>query len=145
MDSSQNVLEWIRFSEMDLGAAELLLAHHPLAVEIICFHCQQSAEKILKGFLIAYNVQPPKIHDLIILLTLCENVVSVVSKVVLQCNFLNKFSVVTRYPNELQLNETDARVAVRYAKEVSDFIKPFILQKQNDILFILENSHSPSP
>jgi HEPN domain-containing protein len=57
--------EWLFRAKDDLECAEYLLGKHPLPVEIICFHCQQSTEKILKGLLILQEIQPPKTHDLI--------------------------------------------------------------------------------
>lgn len=38
--------EWLRFARDDLEAATLLLGSSPRKCEIICFHCQQSAENI---------------------------------------------------------------------------------------------------
>ena len=38
--------EWLDLAEMDLGAAEYLLGMRPVPVEIICYHCEQAAEKI---------------------------------------------------------------------------------------------------
>jgi HEPN domain-containing protein len=52
MGDSFCVQEWIRFAEMDLNSANILSNHYPQPVEIICYHCQQSAEKILKAFAI---------------------------------------------------------------------------------------------
>ena len=40
--------EWLDFAYMDLSAAEHLLTMRPLPVEIICYHCEQAAEKFLK-------------------------------------------------------------------------------------------------
>jgi len=40
---------------MDLGTAEYLQNMSPLPLEIICYHCQQSAEKYLKGYLAQPN------------------------------------------------------------------------------------------
>ena len=37
--------EWLDFAYMDLSAAEHLLTMRPLPVEIICYHCEQAAEK----------------------------------------------------------------------------------------------------
>jgi len=37
---------------MDLNTAEYLKNMKPLPIEIICYHCQQSAEKYLKGYLV---------------------------------------------------------------------------------------------
>ena len=45
--------EWLDLAEMDLGAAEYLLGMRPVPVEIICYHCEQAAEKMLKGTLAA--------------------------------------------------------------------------------------------
>ena len=67
------VAEWFTFADRDLSSAEYLLPMHPRPLEIICYLCQQSAEKYLKGFLIYNGVeQPVKTHDLIILQSECE-------------------------------------------------------------------------
>ncbi|NUO84265.1 HEPN domain-containing protein, partial [candidate division KSB1 bacterium] len=42
--------EWFKIAESDLASAIFLQNLHPLPVEIICYHCQQAAEKYLKGF-----------------------------------------------------------------------------------------------
>jgi HEPN domain-containing protein len=49
MDKADAALEWLTHAEDDLGSAEFLLNKKPLPIEIICFHSQQSAEKVLKG------------------------------------------------------------------------------------------------
>jgi HEPN domain-containing protein len=59
--------EWLSYAEMDLSSAEFLLGKRPLPLEIICYHCQQSAEKCLKGLLVLKNQMPPKTHDLSLL------------------------------------------------------------------------------
>lgn len=41
--------EWIEMARMDLHSAEFLLDMRPLPIEIVCFHCEQAAEKMLKG------------------------------------------------------------------------------------------------
>ena len=42
--------EWLRFANMDLDAAKFSFkTMHPAPLEIICFHCQQAAEKFLKS------------------------------------------------------------------------------------------------
>ena len=50
--------EWLEMAEMDLGAAEYLLGMRP--IEIICYHCEQAAEKLLKGALIYLQIDPQK-------------------------------------------------------------------------------------
>ena len=51
MDNSKIVQEWFDIAEMDLSSAKYLQNMHPTPIEIICYHCQQSSEKFLKGFL----------------------------------------------------------------------------------------------
>jgi len=72
MDKSSIVKSWYDFAKDDLIAAKYLLGLHPLKLEIICYHCQQSAEKILKGFLISKSIEPPRTHDLRLLRRMCE-------------------------------------------------------------------------
>jgi len=66
------VKEWYRFAMMDFSAAtHLNNTMCPKPLEIICYHCQQSAEKFLKGFLISNSIEPPKTHDLQELCEMC--------------------------------------------------------------------------
>jgi HEPN domain-containing protein len=124
--------EWLRFAEMDLSSANHLTTHFPFPSEIICYLCQQSSEKSLKGLLVLNEITPPKIHDLVELHILCEPFVTNLSAILTQCNVLNKFSVIPRYPNEIQIAEDDARGALKYAKDVLDFVRPFFSKGQND-------------
>lgn len=52
--------EWLDFAYMDLSAAEHLLTMRPLPVEIICYHCEQAAEKFLKPRLFNSTESRPK-------------------------------------------------------------------------------------
>jgi HEPN domain-containing protein len=52
--------EWMKYADSDLAVATILSSHRPLQVEIICFHCQQAAEKALKAYLLSIDHEPPK-------------------------------------------------------------------------------------
>ena len=43
--------EWLRKAEADLRSARRLFALKPTDHDVVCFHCQQAAEKFLKGLL----------------------------------------------------------------------------------------------
>jgi len=59
------VREWFDYADTDLASAEYLCGMHPKPLEIICYHCQQSAEKNLKGYLIFNGIaEPPKIRQI---------------------------------------------------------------------------------
>ena len=75
--------EWLSFAEADLGVAEHLnKTYHPKPLEIICFHCQQAAEKAVKSIIVLNGSQGgiPKKHDLFLLLNQIKNMVSIEEK-----------------------------------------------------------------
>ena len=43
--------EWFKMARIDFESANFLLNMKPAPLEIICYHCQQCAEKSLKGLL----------------------------------------------------------------------------------------------
>jgi HEPN domain-containing protein len=95
---------------------------HPVPYEIVCFHCQQSIEKDLKGYLNYNNIEAPKIHDLTVLLELCEKANADFASLLGKCNYVNKYSVLPRYPHELQITSDDIKLALRYAKDIKQFV-----------------------
>jgi HEPN domain-containing protein len=59
-----DTLSWFEKAHEDLRCAQIDLAAEPPAPEDALYHCQQAAEKALKGFLV-WNDQPfPRTHDL---------------------------------------------------------------------------------
>ena len=73
MDRYDEACEWMVYAENDFEAASQLATFHPPKMEIICYHCQQAAEKTLKAFLVFSGVKPPMIHDLVGLTNSCES------------------------------------------------------------------------
>ena len=63
--------EWLRYAEQDLGVAEREMLSAEPAFHTVCFLCQSTAEKFLKGFLIAQGWSLEKTHDAVALLGLC--------------------------------------------------------------------------
>jgi HEPN domain-containing protein len=124
MDEQEYALEWLAFAENDLGSAEFLLKRKPLPREIICFHCQQSAEKMLKGLLVTKNITLPKIHDLEKLYALGEPLIAGLNTIWSPCNVLNQYSVMPRYPREMTITEDDVQEALKCARIILEFLKP---------------------
>jgi HEPN domain-containing protein len=63
--------EWFDKAERDLLTASTMLSISPPPTDIVCFHCQQVAEKYLKGFLAWHGTPLVKTHDLADSLTQC--------------------------------------------------------------------------
>ena len=117
------VTEWIKFSKIDLDVSEQLFDNmHPKPLEVICFHSQQSAEKALKAFLVLNNILPPKTHDLNQLCEMCGEISSEFDKIAIHCGSLNRYSIMPRYPFEIEIQENDAECAIRDATKVHAWI-----------------------
>ncbi|MBR4260568.1 MAG: HEPN domain-containing protein [Clostridia bacterium] len=68
MKNEADVKKWLQYSEDDSKIAQYL--YNNMTCEIICFHCQQAAEKLIKGLLVAKGISFAKKHDLLYLVTL---------------------------------------------------------------------------
>ncbi|MCL2158341.1 MAG: HEPN domain-containing protein [Oscillospiraceae bacterium] len=118
------VREWYRFALTDYAAAKHLSeTMHPKPLEIICYHCQQSAEKMLKGFLISNSIEAPKTHDLQQLRKMCLNIDCNFETLKGMCTDLNPYGVQPRYPNEIEVFETDVENALRNIQKMIDFFE----------------------
>ena len=120
-DLQAKVDEWLKYAKRDLDSAEFLRNMKPVPVEIICFLCQQSAEKALKAFLVSRGIEPRKTHDLVDLQNSC-NAYDDFNSLTVACVALRNFGVQPRYPFAIQIDETDMKAALEMAKKVYDFI-----------------------
>lgn len=122
MPDKEFVSEWMRYATSDWRVARHSIEDlWPRETEISAWHCQQCAEKVLKAFLIANDVDPPKTHNLEDLYELCKNIDIIFSEVKLDCQRINPYGVASRYPNEIAADETIAKPLVGRAQKVYDF------------------------
>ena len=126
MDRDEELRQWFSHANNDLRLAEHGLSLHPSPDEPICCLSQQAAEKFLKAFLFLNRLEPPKVHDLLLILEICEKISPEFSGLSRKCFFLTKFAVVPRYPNELQITHDDAKLAVKYAKGIKAFVEEIV-------------------
>ena len=94
----------------------------PQPIEIICYHCEQSAEKYLKGVLDENGIEPPRIHDLVKLCQQCSEVDETFNQLVEPCFQLTQFSVQVRYPSDDDLDDDDLTRAIDGAKMIQEFV-----------------------
>lgn len=124
---ADEVRRWVEKAEHDLLAAEhgLVLADRGLT-EIVCFHCQQAAEKYLKAVLVFNQANFPKTHDLRLLLDMARQVsmLALDSRDVLP---LNRYAVEGRYPGDWEaITKEDAENAIRTARSVREAVQHVI-------------------
>ncbi len=115
-------MEWMDYASRDLASARFLLDMKPRPLEIICFHCQQTAEKALKAYLALHRKDIPRSHDLVLLSQSCAKISDGFESIRPSCERLNDFSARTRYPSEYELSEEDLEAALQVAGEIFDFV-----------------------
>lgn len=132
---TQETKAWYDLAIMDLGVAKRLEStYYPKPVEIICYHCQQAAEKGIKALIMYYGAEGgmPKLHDLSFLLNQIKNKVSIEDKYYDYADTLTPYGVSIRYPNELFLEEKHAKKAIRYADEIIQWVDGIVNQSENN-------------
>ena len=132
MAHEEIVKQWIELADNDLALAEhTAKTMWPIPHEIVCFHCQQFAEKYLKAFLVSKGQEPPYIHDLAKLTSLCEVENPVFGQIKQKCIILTEYGIQPRYPGRMQIIEEDMVRALHFAAD----IKTFIQEKAPELFF----------
>ena len=110
------ISEWLQFADIDLATAEHLSSNmRPQPLEIICYHCQQAAEKYLKGFLFYHGViEPPKTHNLNLLMDMCLDYGKRFVEIEQACSVLSRYGVQPRYPREIMESNINEIITRRF-------------------------------
>ena len=123
MKNEKILKEWMEFAEMDFLTAKHLYEHmYPKPLEIICYHCQQAIEKLLKGVLISRGVAIKKTHDLGLLAEMLQEYAEVDEKYLEMCDDLTPYGVKIRYPQELVIEAYRGREALEETQELYDWL-----------------------
>jgi len=119
---SDEYKEWLKYAENDILTAETMSKLLKPPIEIVCYHCQQAAEKILKAFLVLKEEPVAKTHDLVFLLGKCLKFDIDFEIIKKECISLTNYGVNTRYPNVIDLVESDMDIAIKEMKVIHDFV-----------------------
>ena len=115
--------EWVAKAEGDfLTAGRELRARKSPNYDAVCFHAQQCAEKYLKAVLQESERNIPKIHNLIELMLLCEEIDSSFEMLRADLVIMERYSVQLRYPGNFAEKE-DAQAAYAAAATPRKFAK----------------------
>ena len=131
-DQENEYMEWLVFARTDYECARYLegASFHPRPLNIICYHCQQAAEKALKALIVYFGNQGgmPKVHDISFLLNQIKNLVreqkgiQVSHDLMMTADSLSKYGVAPRYPNEIEVDEYHAKKALADSKTILDWV-----------------------
>ena len=122
---SGTLKEWLAKAEDDFQAAATLMRarKHP-SYDGVCFHAQQSIEKLMKAVLIRRKLVAPRTHDLIELNKLLAKAVSGWKWDEDELRFLNSGAVTFRYPGA-SAKRTHALRAMRICRRLREALGDF--------------------
>lgn len=122
MEAKDIAQEWFNIAETDLSSAKFLQTMQPQPIEIICYHCQQSAEKYLKGFLALMGEEVKKTHDLVQLNKMCQKYDNDFKTIEEDCLLLTDYGVNIRYPFPMDIDESDIETALKRSQRIKDYV-----------------------
>lgn len=112
---------WLRKAESDLTNAELCLEAGQ-ALDTACFHAQQAAEKSIKAYLTAHDIDFPFIHNLEKLIELCAQRDPSFSALKPLAQELTPYAVELRYDDEFWPAVETAHQAFDAAMTIKVFV-----------------------
>jgi HEPN domain-containing protein len=128
MQSNSATALWVKYARNNLEAAirdmRLLCNPRLRPYELILYNCHQSAEKMLKAYLLANSGAYMQIHDLHRLRIMCSQNDSTFGskRIVDHCTYLSMFWNV-KYPDvSLAVDASHATRGINSAKRVFDFV-----------------------
>ncbi len=130
------IRQWVRKAEHDLTAARhtMTIVDQGLT-DIICYHCQQCAEKYMKALLLLHQVHFPKTHDLRLLLDLIHKhtPLKMDPRDVLP---LNRYAIEGRYPGDWEeVEPPEAIEAVKLTQAIRDQVRQELSEETLDLNF----------
>ena len=114
---------WVVKAGSDLLDADNNLRAPRVPCDMVCFHCQQAAEKLLKAFLAANGTPPPRTHDLLALLETILPLAPSAEGLREALSILMPYAVSARYPDDEEdmPSLADAQEARQCAQRVFDW------------------------
>ena len=120
----------LRKAESDLASAGLCLSAGE-AFDTVCFHAQQAAEKCIKAYLTAHDIDFPFIHNLEKLIELCAQVDPSFMTIKTLAQELTPYAVELRYDDEFWPSGDTARQALDAATTIRDFVRERLPETTN--------------
>jgi HEPN domain-containing protein len=120
----QSALEWIAKARRDMEAAKRMIDCADPLLDTGAYHCQQAAEKALKGWLTFHGTGVIKTHDLVHLIRECARMDSGFLELIEMADFLSPFAVDFRYPGDLfEPPKEEADAAMHFAEKIVVFVE----------------------
>lgn len=117
------VQSWLVKAQHDLAAAKRLSADPDPLLDTAVFHCQQAAEKVVKGFLVYRDTRFPKTHDIEELITVASSLDTRLATWRTVAKNLTPYATTFRYPGSmLSPSRTEFDQALQDAEGLYHFV-----------------------
>ena len=110
---SHRYYDWLDKAQSDLRAAQILKIGGG-DNDMIAFHCQQTIEKALKGYLLYRSGRHYDGHNLIFLCRQAAKFDPIFLEYVDESTILNDYYIETRYPTDIPTDVTDEQMTSLY-------------------------------
>jgi HEPN domain-containing protein len=126
MSNEKDFTKWLTFAQIDLRTAKIILKNSKgdEYYRNVCFFCQQSVEKALKGVILFLEIDFPHVHDIYVLFTVLESKGYFIKEGLKEAGYLTQYATKERYPNDafdITIDETEE--AIEYAKQILKWAK----------------------
>jgi len=127
MDEAQMELirSWLTKAASDLRSARLLGTSEAAPLDTAIYHCQQTAEKSVKAYLVFHGITPEKTHDVRKLTVQASGFEIRFNEFIDAAAILTPYAWEFRYPNDLAdtyPTSEEFEEAVQHAQAIYDFV-----------------------
>ena len=124
MDAKRSLTRnWIMKARRDLLSAKKLARGKDAYLDTAIYHCQQMAEKVIKGWLIYHDISFEKTHDLRLLVTMASEVEPRFKSWFEVAEKVSPYATAYRYPGEILEPTSDEYLqAFKAASEFYQFV-----------------------
>lgn len=117
------VISWFTIAKRDLDSARRLAAGPDPYLDTAIYHCQQAAEKAVKGFLVFHNLEFPKTHDIRKVVVLAEAVEPGFAAWLSAAELLTPYATAFRYTDDiLDPSQDEFDQALQSASDLYTFV-----------------------
>lgn len=114
---------WLIKAQHDLAAARKLSTEPDSYLDTAIYHCQQAAEKVVKGFLVFHDQRFEKTHDIEALISLAIPFATMLNDWLGVGQHLTPYATLFRYPGEkFEPDRIEFDQALKNADELYQFI-----------------------
>lgn len=117
------VKNWLIKALHDLAVSKKLKTGEEQYLDVAIYHCQQAAEKAIKGFLVLHDKEFPKTHDLRLLVQLAVSVNSEFVKHEDAAEILTPYATEFRYPGDIMdPTKEEMEQGIKNAEEIVNYV-----------------------